>query len=59
MLGLGTLFVGTFIDIAPEDITAMLGYSKNLITDLTPLLWPVIGIGLGILVIWAIIGAFR
>ena len=56
---LGSLFIGTFIDIVPEDITAMLGYSKNLITDLAPLLWPVIGIGLAILIIWAIIGAFR
>jgi hypothetical protein len=53
------LLTGTFIDIAPTDITAMLGYAKDLIVDLTPLLWPIIGIGLGILIIWAIIGAFR
>jgi hypothetical protein len=56
---LGTLFTGTFIDIAPEDITGMLGYAKDLIIDLKPLLWPVIGIGLAILIVWAIIGAFR
>jgi len=50
---------GTFITIAPEDITSMLGYTGNLINDLKPLLWPIIGIGLAILIIWAIIGAFR
>jgi hypothetical protein len=53
-----TLF-GTFIDISSTDISSMLGYAKNLIVDLTPLLWPIIGVGLGILIIWAIISAFR
>jgi len=50
---------GTFLDITPENITAMLGYTKNLILDMTPLLLPIIGIGLGILVVWAVIRAFR
>jgi len=53
------LLTGTFVDIAPEDITTMLGYVKNLIIDLKPLLMPIIGVGLGILIIWAVIGAFR
>jgi len=52
-------FLGTFLDITPDNITAMLNYSKGLISDLTPLILPVIGVGLGILVIWAIIKSFR
>jgi hypothetical protein len=53
------LFTGTFLEISPENITAMLNYTKNLITDMTPLLLPIIAVGLGILIIWAIIGAFK
>jgi len=56
---LPTFLFGTFIDITSDNITAMLGYTKNLITDLTPLMLPIIGIGLGILVVWAIINSFR
>ena len=56
---LSTFLFGTFLDITQDNITAMLGYTKNLITDLTPLMLPIIGIGLGILVVWAIINSFR
>jgi len=48
-----------FLEILPADITTMLGYVKGLITDLTPLLLPIIGIGLGILIVWAIISAIK
>jgi hypothetical protein len=56
---LSTILLGTFLDITPDNINSMLGYTKNLIVDLTPLMLPIIGIGLGILVIWAIINSFR
>ena len=53
------MILGTFFDILPEDITAMLGYTKDLITDLTPLLLPIIAIGLGIFIVVALIGAIK
>lgn len=53
------ILAGTFLDITPENITSMLGYSKDLITDLTPLLLPIIAIGLGIFIVISIIGAIK
>jgi len=53
------MIFGTFVDILPEHITTMLGYSKDLITDLTPLMLPIIAIGLGIFIVVAIIGAIK
>lgn len=50
---------GTFIDILPTDITAMLGYTKDLITDLTPLLLPIIAIGIGIFIVVALINVIK
>ena len=55
----GALLTATFIDIQPEDITAMLGYVKDFITDLTPLLLPLLAIGLGIFIFWAIVSAIK
>jgi len=53
------ILAGTFVDILPEHITSMLGYSKDLITDLTPLMLPIIAIGLGIFIVVSIIGAIK
>ncbi len=53
------MIFGTFVDILPADISTMLGYSKDLITDLTPLMLPIIAIGLGIFIVVAIIGAIK
>ncbi len=49
----------TFLAISTEDITTMLGYVEDLIGDLTPLLLPVLGVGLGIFIFWAIISAIK
>jgi len=49
----------TFATITPENITTMLGYVKDLILDLTPLLLPIIGVGLGIIILYAIISSIR
>jgi len=54
-----SLLTATFVDIEPTDITAMLGYVKSFITDLTPLLIPVLAIGLGIFIFWAIVSALK
>lgn len=47
------------MDLLPADITTMLGYSKDLITDLTPLMLPIIAIGIGIFIVVAIINAVK
>ena len=53
------MIFGTFVDILPADISTMLGYSKDLITDLTPLMLPIIAIGIGIFIVVAIINAIK
>ncbi|MDD5639023.1 MAG: hypothetical protein PHO28_03925 [Candidatus Pacebacteria bacterium] len=54
-----TILAGTFLEITPDDITTMLGYVKDLISDLNPLLLIVIAVGLGIFIFWAIISAIK
>ncbi len=53
------ILLSTFLTITGEDITAMLGYTSDLISDLTPLLLPIIAIGLGVIIVMAIIRAIR
>lgn len=53
------ILAGTFLEITSEDITSMLGYSKDLITDLMPLMLPIIAIGIGIFIVVAIINAIK
>lgn len=48
-----------FIDWTPENTTAMLGYMSGFIADLTPLLMPIIAIGLGLIVFTVIVRAIR
>lgn len=49
----------TFFTITSENITTMLGYVEDLVTDLTPLLLPILGISLGIFIFWAIISSIK
>lgn len=49
----------TFLDIGSPEIATMIGYVKDLIGDLTPLLLIVLGVGLGIFIFWAIISAIK
>lgn len=51
--------LGTFLTITPENITAMIGYTKDLITDLTPILLIVVGVAVGIFIFWAIVRAIK
>jgi len=51
--------LGTFLTWAPEDTTAMIGYMSDLFTDLTPLLVIIVGIGVGLIVVQAILKAIR
>lgn len=54
-----TLFTTTFINITDGDISSMIGYIKDLISDLTPLMLPIIAIGVGLIIFAVIIKAIR
>lgn len=49
----------TFITITDQNITDMLGYVSDLLTDLTPLLLPIVAVGVGIFIFWAIVKAIK
>ena len=49
----------TFFTITDENIATMLGYTKDLITDLTPILLPIVAIGLGLIIFYAVVKAIR
>jgi len=51
--------IGTFLTWTTEDTTAMIGHMSDLFTDLTPLLIIIIGIGMGLIIVGAIIRAIR
>jgi len=53
------MFLGTFFTIEEADITAMLGYTSDLISDLTPILLPIIAVMLGLFIFWAIVKALK
>jgi hypothetical protein len=49
----------TFLSWTPEMTTSMIGYIEDLITDLTPLLIPIIAIGLGLIIFAVIVRVIR
>lgn len=51
------MIFGTFFTISGENVGTMLGYVRDLITDFTPLLLPIIAVGVGLFVVLAIIRA--
>jgi len=51
------MILGTFFTITTENVSTMLGYVQALITDLIPLILPVVAVGIGMLVIWILIKA--
>lgn len=53
------VFLGTFLTWTGADTTAMIGYMSDLITDLTPLLIPIIAVGIGLIIVSAIMRAIR
>lgn len=50
---------GTFFNIESADITAILGYASNLFTDALPILKVLIGVAVGLMVIFAIASIIR
>lgn len=53
------LFTTTFINITDGDVSTMLGYVSDFVSDLTPLLLPIVAIGVGLIVFAVIIKAIR
>ena len=49
----------TFLTWTPQMTTDMIGYIEDIITDLTPLLVPIIAIGLGLIIFAVILKAVR
>jgi len=50
---------GTFFTFTSENVSSMLGYIRELVADFMPLLIPIMSILLGLVIIWAIIGAIK
>lgn len=53
------MLLGTFFTISEANISTMLGYVGDLITDLVPLLMPIIAVMLGLFIFWAIVKALK
>ncbi|GAH94192.1 unnamed protein product [marine sediment metagenome] len=51
--------LGTFITITGENVTTTIGYIQDFLSDLTPLLLPIIAVAVGIFIFWAIVKAIR
>jgi len=49
----------TFVDISDEFIETMIGYMASVFSNVSPLLMVIIGVGLGLMVIYGIIRAIR
>jgi hypothetical protein len=51
--------LGTFFTITGDNVSTTLSYVSGLISDLTPLLLPIIAVGLGVIIFYAVIGAIK
>ncbi len=53
------LILGTFFDFTETDVSSMIGYTKDVITDFTPILIPIIAVAVGVIILTAIIHALK
>ncbi|MCJ7786774.1 hypothetical protein MUP06_00965 [Patescibacteria group bacterium] len=49
----------TFFEFTGGDIVTMLGYIVDFLTDLTPLMLPLIAVSVGLLVYWGIVHSVK
>ena len=49
----------TFVNISPSDVTTTINYASNFIGDLMPIILPLIGLMVGIIILHAVIRIFR
>jgi len=59
MILIPNAYASTFFEFSSSSVSDMLGYAKSFFTDATPLLLPIIGIAVGIMILYAIVGAIR
>lgn len=52
------MIFGTFFTLSEADMTAIIGYMSDLLSDLSPLLLLIVGVSVAMLVIGFIIRAF-
>jgi hypothetical protein len=53
------IFTATFFNWGATETTAMLDHVKDFISDISPLLVVILGVGLAIIIVSAIIGAIK
>jgi len=53
------LFLGTFLTISEENVSDMLGYIGDIVSDLMPLMLPIMAVGIGLIIVYAIIHAIK
>jgi len=51
--------LGLFFTITDENVSSTLAYAGGLISDLMPLLLPIVGVAVGLFVFWAITSAIK
>lgn len=51
--------LGTFFTISATDTASIIDNAKNLITDITPLLTIIVGVAVGVFILWGIVGAIK
>jgi hypothetical protein len=51
--------LGTFFTISASDTASVIDNAKALITDTTPLLTIIVGVAVGVFILWGIIGALK
>jgi len=53
------ILLSTFFTFTETDVASLISYVKDLITDFTPLLIPIIAVSLGLIIIYGIVSAIR
>jgi hypothetical protein len=49
----------TFFEFLPADITTLTGYVTNFVSDISPILLPIMAVGLGLVIVAGIISAIK
>jgi hypothetical protein len=49
----------TFFEFLPADITALTGYVTSFVSDISPILLPIMAVGLGLIIVAGIISAIK
>ena len=53
------MLLSTFFSFTATDTTALLGYVSGFMSDISPLLLPIIAVSVGLLIFWGITSAIK